>query len=133
MRKESERGAVIVEGIISLTTFMFMMFTILSIVNICFIQSRMAVALNSAAKEISQYSYFYYKFGLDKANAKLSDGTEDSRQLADVYILEAEAQRNLAALYLNQGREHSETAAAPGTDAKARDCHSGGQDFHQNK
>jgi len=83
MRKESERGAVIMEGIISLTTFMFMMFTILSIVNICFIQSRMAVALNSAAKEISQYSYFYYKFGLDKANAKLSDGTEDSRQLAD--------------------------------------------------
>lgn len=83
MRKESERGAIIVEGIISLTTFMFMMFTILSIVNICFIQSRMAVALNSAAKEISQYSYFYYKFGLDKANAKLSDGTGDSRQLAD--------------------------------------------------
>ena len=83
MRKGSERGAVVVEGIISLTTFMFTIFTILSIVNICFIQSRMSVALNSAAKEISQYSYFYYKFGLDQLNQKISSGTADSRQLAD--------------------------------------------------
>lgn len=83
MRKESERGAIIVEGIISLTTFMFTIFTVLSIVNICFIQSRMSVALNSAAKEISQYSYFYYKFGIDKLNQGLSEGTESSRDLAD--------------------------------------------------
>lgn len=86
MGNRKESGAIIVEGILSLTTFMFTIFTILSIVNICFIQSRISVALNSAAKEISQYSYFYYKFGLDKLNQKVSSGAQDSRQLADKTI-----------------------------------------------
>lgn len=86
MRNRKEGGAIIVEGILSLTTFMFAIFTILSIVNVCFIQSRISVALNSAAKEISQYSYFYYKFGLDKLNQKASSGTQDSRNLADKTI-----------------------------------------------
>lgn len=83
MKKGNESGAVVVEGIISLTTFMFAIFTILSIVNICYIQARMTTALTSAAKEISQYSYFYYKFGLDKVDAKLAEGTEENRALAD--------------------------------------------------
>lgn len=82
MRKEKERGAIVVEGIISLTTFMFAIFTILSIVNICYIQAKMNVALNSAAKEISQYSYFYYKFGLDKADAAMAEGTGENKELA---------------------------------------------------
>lgn len=85
MRKDRERGAVVVEGIISLTTFMFAIFTILSIVNICYIQARMSNALNSAAKEISQYSFFYYKFGIDKIESKnsQSDEVKESRELAD--------------------------------------------------
>lgn len=82
MRKDKERGAIVVEGIISLTTFMFAIFTILSIVNICYIQAKVNVALNSAAKEISQYSYFYYKFGLDKADAAMAEGTGENKQLA---------------------------------------------------
>ena len=83
MKNGNERGAVVVEGIISLTTFMFAIFTILSIVNICYIQARMMTALTSAAKEISQYSYFYYKFGIDELDAEAAKGTEDSRKLAD--------------------------------------------------
>ena len=83
MKNGNERGAVVVEGIISLTTFMFAIFTLLSIVNICYIQARMTTALTSAAKEISQYSYFYYKFGIDELDAKMAAGTEDERALAD--------------------------------------------------
>ena len=85
MRKDRERGAVIVEGIISLTTFMFAIFTILSIVNICYIQARMSNALNSAAKEISQYSFFYYKFGIDQLEAKVSqsENVKNSRAMAN--------------------------------------------------
>lgn len=83
MKKGNERGAVIIEGVLSLTTFMFAIFTLLSIVNICYIQARMITALSSAAKEISQYSYFYYKFGLDGLDASMAEGTEDSRELAD--------------------------------------------------
>ena len=83
MRRENEKGAVVVEGILSLSIFMFTIFTILSIVNICFIQAKMSIALNAAAKEISQYSYFYYKFGIDKLDAKMAEGTEADRKLAD--------------------------------------------------
>lgn len=83
MRTDKERGAVVVEGLLSLSIFMFAIFTILSIVNVCYIQAKMNMALSSAAKEISQYSFFYYKFGLDAPDKKLYEGTEDSRKLAD--------------------------------------------------
>lgn len=82
MRKSSERGAVIVEATLSLTTFIFAIFTLLSIVNICYIQARINTALNSAAKEISQYTYFYYKFGLDKLQGIWSEGLDDESALA---------------------------------------------------
>lgn len=64
--EKKQRGAIIVEATIALTTFIFAMFTIYSLVNICYVQSKMAVAVNSAAKEMSQYAYLYTTFGLDK-------------------------------------------------------------------
>lgn len=82
MRKDKESGAIVVEATISLTAFIFVIFTILSIVNICYIQAKMSIALNSAAKEISQYSYLYYVMGADELDAKLSEGTEEESQLA---------------------------------------------------
>ncbi len=82
MKRERERGALVVEATVSLTLFMFAIFTILSLVNIYFIQARMSVALNSAAKEVSQYSYLYYFFGVDELDKNLSDGTEDSKLTA---------------------------------------------------
>lgn len=83
MRKGNEKGAIVVEGLLSLTFFMFAIFTLLSLVNICYIQAKMSVALNSAAKEISQYSYFYYVFDIDLLDKKMAEGTEDKRKLAD--------------------------------------------------
>ncbi len=80
MRKE--KGAIVVEATIALTAFIFAIFMILSIVNICFIQAKIGVSLNTAAKEISQYSYLYYAFGVDGLDAKLSEGTEESKKLA---------------------------------------------------
>lgn len=78
MREKRERGAVVVEAVISMTAFMFAILIILSIADIAYTQSKMAVALNSAAKEISQYCFLYYKFQLDKANAGFSEGTEEA-------------------------------------------------------
>ena len=54
MRKENENGAIVVEATISLSVFIFVIFTILSIVNICYIQAKMSTALDTAAREISQ-------------------------------------------------------------------------------
>ena len=58
-RIKSESGSVTIEATISLTAFMFAIVTLLTIVNICMIQARMSVAINTTAKELSQYSYLY--------------------------------------------------------------------------
>lgn len=86
MRKDTERGAIVIEATLSLTAFVFALFTILSIVNIYYIQAKMSIALNSAAKEISQYSYLYYKLGVNEAEAKLNEGTQDARATAEQTI-----------------------------------------------
>ncbi len=86
MRKDNQRGAIVVEATITLTAFVFTIFTILSLVNVYFIQARMSVALNSAAKEISQYSYLYYAFGINEYDAQKSEGTEDSKLTAEKTI-----------------------------------------------
>ena len=49
-RSKSEKGAVIVEATIVLPMFIFAILIILSVVDICYVQSKMSVALNSAAK-----------------------------------------------------------------------------------
>lgn len=82
MRKGNEKGAIVAEATIALTAFMFAIFTILSIVNICFIQAKMGIALNTAAKEISQYSYLYYALGVNNLEAEFNEGTADSKELA---------------------------------------------------
>ena len=82
-KENRESGAVVVEAIISMTAFIFTMLIILSIADIAYTQSKMAVALNSAAKEISQYCYLYYKFQLDDANASLSNGTEGAQKTVE--------------------------------------------------
>ena len=86
MRRGRERGAIVVEATLSLTAFVFVIFTILTIVNIFYIQAKMSIALNSAAKEISQYSYLYYKLGVNKVEAKLAEGTERQRATAEQTI-----------------------------------------------
>lgn len=70
-----ERGAVIVEASIALPIFMFMIITILSIINICYVQAKVQVAVNSTAKEMSQYFYLYGLAGLDEAQQNLHDKT----------------------------------------------------------
>lgn len=83
MKEERERGAVVVEAVISMTTFIFAILVILSVADIAYVQSKMAVALNSAAREISQYCFLYYKFQLDEANASLSEGTEEAQKTVE--------------------------------------------------
>lgn len=70
--KNNERGAIIIEGALSLTFFMFAIFTIYSMFHICLAQARIGAALNSTAKEISQYSYVYDLTGLNTKQANLA-------------------------------------------------------------
>lgn len=64
--KRDEKGAIIVEATIVLPLFIFAILIILSVIDICYVQAKMSVALNSAAKEMSQYGYLYTTFELDE-------------------------------------------------------------------
>ncbi len=64
--KKREKGAIIVEATLVLPFFMFAIIMILSIVDICYVQAKMGVAINAAAKEMSQYGYLYTTLHLDE-------------------------------------------------------------------
>ena len=75
----NQKGAIVVEATISLTAFMFFIVTILTVVNICFAQAKIGVAVNLTAKEISEYSYLYYLTGLQGKQAELYDKSSGAR------------------------------------------------------
>ncbi len=110
MKNKKENGAIVVEATISLSAFIFTIFTVLSIVNICYIQARIGTALNSAAKEISQYSYLYYKLDIDKMEAAIHAGTEEAEKTGRVTV------EGVVGLMdaLSDGKESIETANLSG-------------------
>lgn len=67
MRK-NEKGSASIEAIVSFTAFIFLIFTILGVVNYCRVQSFISTAVDNTAKELSEYSYFYKMSGLNKIN-----------------------------------------------------------------
>ncbi|MBR5233172.1 MAG: hypothetical protein IKW03_03075 [Clostridia bacterium] len=77
--KRNENGAIIIEATIILPFFMFAIITVLSIVNICFAQAKIGVAINETAKELSQYSYIYGLTGLNDKQAGLYAEGENAR------------------------------------------------------
>ncbi|MBE6961235.1 MAG: hypothetical protein E7445_02130 [Ruminococcaceae bacterium] len=86
MRKlKTESGMITIEATISLSAFMFAIVTVLTIVNICLVQSRMSCAINATAKEISQYSYLYSLTGLNDSQNKVYEaGQEGTKPLTQI-------------------------------------------------
>lgn len=72
MDEKSERGAIVIEATLSVTMFMFALLTVYSMFHVCLAQARIGAALNSTAKEISQYSYMYDLTGLNEKQANLA-------------------------------------------------------------
>ena len=68
---KNESGVIIIEATISLTAFVFSILMILSIVNLCVAQARISYAINTTAREISQYSYLYSLTGLNDRQSEL--------------------------------------------------------------
>lgn len=69
--KRSQLGAATIEAIISFTGFLFVIFTILNIVNFCRAQMLISNAMDTVTKELSQYSYFYQISGLQKFDQEI--------------------------------------------------------------
>lgn len=84
--ENKESGSIMIEATISLSAFMFAIVTILTIVNICIVQARMSYAINTTAKEISQYSYLYALTGLNESQSGLNQaGSEDVVPLDNLF------------------------------------------------
>ena len=71
-----QRGSATIEAVIAFTAFLFAIFTILGMVNFCRAQMLMSAAVDTAAKELSQYAYFYEMSGLQKFEKKLDANAE---------------------------------------------------------
>lgn len=67
---KKEEGAIVVEASIAVPVYIFIIFTILSIINICYAQAKMQVAINSAARQLSELSYVLYATNVIEANNK---------------------------------------------------------------
>lgn len=86
MKEKEQKGSVVIEATIALTTFMFAVVIILSIVNICLVQARVGVMINNAAKDISQYTYIYGLLGLNNQEATVNGKASKAKEQIDTTI-----------------------------------------------
>ena len=71
--KKHEKGAASIEATISLTIFIFVIWAVYMMINYSLVQARVSYAINTTAKEMSQYAYFYHVFGLDDFDSILAE------------------------------------------------------------
>lgn len=71
-------GSATVEAVVGFTAFLFTVFTIMNVVNYCRAQMLVSNALDTAAKELAQYSYFYKMSGLNK----LTDSANNANKVS---------------------------------------------------
>lgn len=83
--KKGQEGIATVEAIISLTMFIFVFTAIYSVISLCLVQAKVQMALNTSAKEISQYTYFYYAFGLDNLDDNLKKNSQTAVGVIDLF------------------------------------------------
>lgn len=84
-RDEGLGGSAAIEAVVSLTVFIVAIMTVLSFINICRAQAAVSGALDGAAREMSQYAYFYHLCGLDELQQKTADKVkEDRKKLEDI-------------------------------------------------
>ena len=69
--RDRQRGSATVEAVVGFTAFLLAIFTILGLVNFCRAQMLVSAAMDTAAKEMAQYSYFYEISGLGKFEKSL--------------------------------------------------------------
>lgn len=86
MERENQEGAIVIEATISLTAFMFLIVTILSIVNICLAQAKVGALIHGVAKDISNYTYIYTMAGLNEKEKAISGKADYSRNKIDNII-----------------------------------------------
>ncbi|SCX11794.1 Protein of unknown function [Lachnospiraceae bacterium YSD2013] len=67
-RLKEKCGAATIEAVVAFTGFLFVIVTILNVANYCRAQMVISNAVDAAARELAQYSYFYNMSGMEKFN-----------------------------------------------------------------
>ncbi|SHO48101.1 glycohydrolase toxin TNT-related protein [Anaerocolumna xylanovorans] len=78
-RKRWKRGSVTIEATIALTAFLFAFMMLYDVVTLCRAQTKIGVAINNTAKEISQYSYIYGLTGIKGSLDQLNEAAGGTR------------------------------------------------------
>ena len=79
-KQNNQRGSATIEAVVAFTGFMLVFFTILGMVNYSRAQMRIAAAVDTAARELSQYAYFYKMSGLQKFDLAVTEETKDDEE-----------------------------------------------------
>lgn len=82
---KNKRGSATIEAVIAFTSFLFVILTLLNVANYCRAQMLISNAVDNAARQFSQYSYFYKMSGLQKFNDYIGkNGTTGATNLNEV-------------------------------------------------
>lgn len=114
---QNEKGAVIIEAAIALPVFMFMMFTIYSVIQMAYVQARMTIAVDAATKELAEYAHVYYATGLD--NSMTGSGGASSEMANEVSEFLMTVGNGLGSVNSELGQFVGEAGAAMSGDSLA--------------
>ncbi|MCL2200444.1 MAG: hypothetical protein FWB75_00630, partial [Oscillospiraceae bacterium] len=65
--RENEKGSIVVETVGSFMFFVFLMVSIITLINITTVQARVHYAITQTANELAMYSYVIHALGLSEA------------------------------------------------------------------
>lgn len=114
---QNEKGAVIIEAAIALPVFMFMMFTIYSVIQMAYVQARMTIAVDAATKELAEYAHVYYATGLN--NSMTGSGGASSEMANEVSEFLMTVGNGLGSVNSELGQFVGEAGAAMSGDSLA--------------
>lgn len=86
MKRKNQEGAIVIEATIALTAFMFLVVTILAMINICLVQTKVGTLTHGVAKDISNYSYLYSMTGVGATEKDIASKAEYSKHSLDEVI-----------------------------------------------
>ena len=100
-----ESGMMVVEAVLSFTVFLMVVTAIVFLINIFTIHNKVQFAINSAAHEISAYSYLYQALGIRSAEQMIeADGRKDAGAIKNTVADVVESLNQIQ----NLGRETGE-------------------------
>jgi len=83
MNIRNEKGSITLESVVSFTAFLFLMVTIISLLNFCRAQAIMSKMVNEIAKEMSQYSYLYSVSGIQNLDKTVTKTAAEKKKDLD--------------------------------------------------